>query len=177
MSPASPLVQLACRDLERTIKLFKAIVGSSTTTVLKKDVEWLEWLYEKAVRKIEQRHVLSQIANTHTSTFGAQDPNQNQEHLDLVGWRTRLVKLGENRTDSMSHSIRASEPGQGDFFSNKHVTSTGRNSAAGNTSSSRSGRQPPVDLGVERSVLDESPSTIVRKLLHVMNSLLRYMSR
>lgn len=90
LSPGSALVTLAMSELESVISLLHSILASLPRPELKKNLAWLLQLRERAQAKI------SAAAAPIPSPQDAAEEDA-FEHLSLVGWRTRLIQLGEGR--------------------------------------------------------------------------------
>ncbi|KAL1408563.1 hypothetical protein Q8F55_005376 [Vanrija albida] len=99
VSPTSPLVTLAMAELESVINLLQSILSSLPHRELRKNLDWLLRLRERAKAKtLAARNA----AANHDSSSTAGEPDgpaakDPEEHLMLVGWRTRLIELGEGR--------------------------------------------------------------------------------
>lgn len=99
VSPTSPLVTLAMAELESVINLLQSILSSLPHRELRKNLDWLLRLRERAKAKtLAARNAAAnhESGSTEGEPDGpaAKDP---EEHLMLVGWRTRLIELGEGR--------------------------------------------------------------------------------
>ncbi|EJT45626.1 hypothetical protein A1Q1_05775 [Trichosporon asahii var. asahii CBS 2479] len=115
LSPGSALVTLAMTELESVIALLHSILASLPRPELRKNLAWLLQLRERAQAKI------SAAAAPAPSPQPAEDAF---EHLSLVGWRTRLIQLGEGRPREPVPSMpAASLPEPADWYDNTLLTS------------------------------------------------------
>ncbi|GFZ46004.1 hypothetical protein JCM24511_03738 [Saitozyma sp. JCM 24511] len=96
INPTSPLASLALSEIETVISLSQAISTSQPRRGLKQSIDWLLWLQTKArarVLEVQGKSPLESMLSTAIPSVSSPVDNA-EEHLSLVGWRTRLIRLG-----------------------------------------------------------------------------------
>lgn len=105
--PRNMLASYALSLIDSSIHLYTSIVQSHSTSRLVKNLEWLLKLRQRATMRI------SAAASEHTS--GAEVQSDEEEDVELIGWRTRLVqRLGKGAqtatTITPTHSAATPSP-------------------------------------------------------------------
>ncbi|WVF67473.1 hypothetical protein IAT40_002229 [Kwoniella sp. CBS 6097] len=91
VTPQSPLVGLCMSFLETAINLFAAAEDSLPQRVAKRNLDFLRWLRERAVTKTRSGHA---DPGGPQADLSESSPSATAEHLEVIGWRTRLIQLG-----------------------------------------------------------------------------------
>ncbi|KAJ9635687.1 hypothetical protein H2204_005647 [Knufia peltigerae] len=90
-NPGSPLVDQAMRDLNSIISLYTNVQSGVPQSLLKRNLQWLLELRAKGLENIEAFR-----AGQPSETISpAATSEETAEHLLLVGWRKKLVELGQ----------------------------------------------------------------------------------
>lgn len=99
VTPASPFVDLAMSDLNIMVSLLEVIQPITNRRWARQNLDWLRELRNRALQKVETHTLLTtrEQANEASPSSPTEDA---ANHLMLVGWRTRLIELGEQRTNA-----------------------------------------------------------------------------
>lgn len=101
MSPNNPLVDLAQIQLDSVIDLFQTLARTVPRRSVRKNVEWLQRLRVQVKNKLAS-HRTQGLDGIVTYQSPVQAPGTSDDYLGLVGWRTRLVRLGRHRSDDQA---------------------------------------------------------------------------
>jgi hypothetical protein len=93
LCPASPLVDLAINEVRSIVMLFGSIDQSKRDT--QQNFEILSNLLEETTNRVAKQRSLGTEESVSTRA---------SEHLQLIGWSTRLVRLTQDSQSLLDHS-------------------------------------------------------------------------
>ncbi|OCF40130.1 hypothetical protein I317_06081 [Kwoniella heveanensis CBS 569] len=99
VTPNSPLVELCMSFLETAINLFSAAQDALPQRVAKRNLDFLKRLRDHAIAKTASGGADFDGPVEVTSEAS---PTATAQHLEVIGWRTRLIQLGITSGHAMS---------------------------------------------------------------------------
>ena len=89
-NPLNPLAGFALSQVDGAIALYTSVVQNGGTSRLVKNLQWLLRLRGRAYSK------MSRLANvSHSGPPGTEEPSDDED-IELIGWRTRLIERAGN---------------------------------------------------------------------------------